>query len=93
MFDIAWSEMFLIGAVALVAIGPKDLPKAMLMLGKTARQVKLMGHQLRQQYEQLYYEAEVAARAAEEKDKEKSAPPAETPPAPPPGEEKADDKA
>ena len=28
MFDIAWSEMVVIGAVALIAIGPKDLPKA-----------------------------------------------------------------
>ncbi len=65
MFDIAWSEMFVIGAVALVAIGPKDLPKAMLMLGKATRQVKQMGHQLRQQLDQLNYEAEIAARAAE----------------------------
>ncbi|MFT8885437.1 MAG: twin-arginine translocase TatA/TatE family subunit, partial [Acetobacter papayae] len=28
MFDFAWSEIALIGAVALVVIGPKDLPVA-----------------------------------------------------------------
>lgn len=77
MFDIAWSEMLLIGAVALVAIGPKDLPKAMFMLGRAARQARHMGSQLRQQFDQLTYEAEIVTRAEEKK-------PPETPPAPPP---------
>ncbi|MEJ0062653.1 MAG: Sec-independent protein translocase protein TatB [Alphaproteobacteria bacterium] len=70
MFDIAWSELFVIGAVALVAIGPKDLPKTMLMLGKAARQVQDMTHDLRRQWEQLSYEAEVAERQKEEAEKE-----------------------
>lgn len=75
MFDIAWSEVFVIGAVALVAIGPKDLPKAMLMLGRATRQVRQMGHQFRQQLDQLNYEAEIAAQAAEtEKNAAKEAP-------------------
>ena len=34
MFDIAWSEFLLIGAVALVVIGPKDLPKALRTVGR-----------------------------------------------------------
>ena len=33
MFDFAWSEIVLIGVVALVAIGPKDLPVAMKAVG------------------------------------------------------------
>ena len=28
MFDFAWSEIALIGVVALIAIGPKDMPAA-----------------------------------------------------------------
>jgi sec-independent protein translocase protein TatB len=77
MFDIAWSELFVIGAVALVAIGPKDLPKAMLMLGKATRQVRQMGHQFRQQLDQLNYEVEIAAQAAEaEKQSDIVVPPA-----------------
>lgn len=76
MFDIAWSEVFVIGAVALVAIGPKDLPKAMLMLGKATRQVRQMGQQFRQQLDQLNYEVEIAAQAAEaEKTVAKPVPP------------------
>lgn len=34
MFDIAWSEMLLIGGVALVVIGPKDLPGALRTAGQ-----------------------------------------------------------
>ncbi len=67
MLDIAWSEIALIGAVALVAIGPKDLPKAMLTLGKAARHVRRIGNDLRHQFDQLSYEAEIAAQAAEKK--------------------------
>lgn len=41
MFDLAWSEIALIGVVALVVIGPKDLPGAIRgvaqMLGKARR--------------------------------------------------------
>ena len=36
MLDIAWPELVVIGAVALVAIGPKDLPKVMHTLGQWA---------------------------------------------------------
>ena len=77
MFDIAWSEMLVVGAVALVAIGPRDLPKAMLAAGRMARKARLMAQHMRQQFDQLTYEAEVAAQAEELK---KQA--AETPPPP-----------
>ena len=29
MFDIGWQEIFLIAVVALIVIGPKDLPRAL----------------------------------------------------------------
>ena len=34
MFDIGWSEMLVVGAVALVVIGPKDLPAALRQAGR-----------------------------------------------------------
>lgn len=34
MFDIGWSEMLVVGAVALVVIGPKDLPAAFRQAGR-----------------------------------------------------------
>ncbi|MFL5133573.1 MAG: twin-arginine translocase TatA/TatE family subunit, partial [Microvirga sp.] len=29
MLDMSWGEIMVIGAVALIVIGPKDLPKAL----------------------------------------------------------------
>lgn len=38
MFDVGWSELLLIGVVALIVIGPEDLPKLFHTLGRlTAR--------------------------------------------------------
>ena len=33
MFDMSWGEVMVIGAVALIVIGPKDLPKALRTVG------------------------------------------------------------
>ena len=33
MLDMSWGEVMLIGGVALIVIGPKDLPKAMRVVG------------------------------------------------------------
>ncbi len=37
MFDIGWSELALIGIVAVIVIGPKDMPKVMRQVGKFTR--------------------------------------------------------
>lgn len=34
MFDFSWSEILLIGVVALVVIGPKDLPRVLRTVGQ-----------------------------------------------------------
>lgn len=36
MFDIGWAELFLIAAVALVVLGPNELPVVMRKLGRWA---------------------------------------------------------
>lgn len=41
MFGIGWSEMLLIVAVAVVVIGPKDLPRVLYAAGKFARKIKI----------------------------------------------------
>ena len=60
MLDIAWPELVLIGAVALVAIGPKDLPKAMYAMGRWAGKARAFARDLHRAFEQVTYEAEVA---------------------------------
>jgi len=79
MLDVAWPELVVIGVVALVAIGPKDLPKAMYTMGKWAGKARGMAHDLRRAFEQVSYEAEVAENL---KKNPAAAPPSDTPPPP-----------
>ena len=62
MLDIAWPELVVIGAVALVAIGPKDLPKVMRTVGQWVGKARHMMQDVQRSFEQLNYETEVAER-------------------------------
>jgi sec-independent protein translocase protein TatB len=59
MFDIAWSELMLIGAVALVVIGPKDLPKAMRTVGQAVGKIRRMAGEFQSQFNDAMREAEL----------------------------------
>jgi sec-independent protein translocase protein TatB len=83
MLDFAWPELVVIGAVALVAIGPKDLPKAMYTLGKWAGKARSFAHDLHRAFEQVTYEAEVAQRMKGEKENPPSEKPFSEKPTPP----------
>ena len=68
MFGVGWSEIVVIGAVALVAIGPKDMPKAMYALGRWAGKARAFAHEMRRIFEQVSYEAQVAEKLKKQKD-------------------------
>ncbi len=78
MLDIAWPELLVIGAVALVAIGPKDLPKVMRTLGQWAGKARYMVQDLQRSFEQLNYESEIAEKLR----KGEATPPPTAPPEP-----------
>jgi len=59
MFDIGWSELLVIGVVALVVIGPKDLPKALKMLGFWVRKARAISGGVRASIDQMVREAEL----------------------------------
>ncbi|WP_054144107.1 Sec-independent protein translocase protein TatB [Bosea sp. AAP35] len=59
MFDIAWSEFMLVGAVALVVIGPKDLPKAMRTVGQAVGKMRRMASEFQGQFNDAMREAEL----------------------------------
>jgi sec-independent protein translocase protein TatB len=59
MFDIGWSELLLIGAVALVVIGPKDLPRALRTLGQFTTKLKRMAADFQGQFNEAMREAEL----------------------------------
>jgi sec-independent protein translocase protein TatB len=59
MFDISWSEFLLIGIVALVVIGPKELPAVMRTLGQWTRKVRGMATEFQNQFQEAMREAEM----------------------------------
>jgi sec-independent protein translocase protein TatB len=59
MFDIAPTELLLVAFVALVVIGPKDLPKAMRLVGYWVGRARAVGRQFRQGFDNMVREAEL----------------------------------
>jgi sec-independent protein translocase protein TatB len=59
MFDIGWSELFVIGVVALVVIGPKDLPKALRTVGVWVRKARQISGEFRASVDQMMRESEL----------------------------------
>jgi sec-independent protein translocase protein TatB len=59
MFDIGWSELFVIGVVALVVIGPKDLPKVLKTVGIWVRKARAVSREFQSSVEQMVREAEL----------------------------------
>jgi len=59
VFDIAWSELALIAAVALIVIGPKDLPRVMRNLGQWTRRARSMAAEFQRNLDEMMREAEL----------------------------------
>lgn len=53
MFSVGWSELFIVGAVALIVIGPKDMPKVMGSLGRWARKARAFSHEMQKTFDQV----------------------------------------
>lgn len=53
MFDVGWSELLVVIAVAVLVIGPNDIPKVMQALGKLFRRAQYMRFALSQQFEDM----------------------------------------
>lgn len=60
MLDIAPSEFLLVAFIALVVIGPKDLPKAMRVIGYWLGRARAVGRQFRSGFDEMVREAELA---------------------------------
>ena len=61
MFDIGWSELVVIGVVALIAIGPKELPGVLRMVGQWMGKARKMASEFQGQFnEERWREAEMA---------------------------------
>jgi sec-independent protein translocase protein TatB len=65
MFDIGWSEMALIMTVALIVIGPKDLPRLAREVGKWTGKARAMAREFQRSLDDMAREAELQDIKAE----------------------------
>jgi sec-independent protein translocase protein TatB len=59
MFDIGWGEFVVIGTVALVVIGPKELPGVLRTVGQTVAKIRRMAGEFQGQFREALREAEL----------------------------------
>jgi sec-independent protein translocase protein TatB len=59
MLDMSWGEIMVIGAVALIVIGPKDLPKALRTVGQVTGKLRRMAAEFQGQFNEAIREAEL----------------------------------
>jgi sec-independent protein translocase protein TatB len=60
MFDIGWGELLVIGIVALVVIGPKELPGVVRTLGQSMAKLRRMAADFQHQFNEAMREAELS---------------------------------
>ncbi len=60
MFNIGWSEYLVIAVIALVAIGPKELPGVLRMVGQWVNKARKMAAEFQGQFQEAMREAEMA---------------------------------
>ncbi len=93
MFDVAPTEFLLVAVIALVVIGPKDLPKVMRVIGHWVGKARGVASQFRAGFDNIVRESELAEMEKKWRDENerimREFPATEPPPAiePPPATE------
>ena len=59
MFDISWSHLMLVAVVALVVIGPKDLPRVLRTVGTWVGRARAVAREFQSSLDQMVREAEL----------------------------------
>ena len=59
MFDIGWTELVIVGIVALIVIGPRELPKTLRTVGQLMTKVRRMASEFQGQFNEAIREAEL----------------------------------
>jgi sec-independent protein translocase protein TatB len=59
MFEIGWSELLVIAVVAIIVVGPKDLPRMMRSFGAYAGKLRRMAADFQRQFDDAMREAEI----------------------------------
>ena len=59
MFDLGWGEMAVIALVAIIILGPKELPHALKTLGRAIRKVREVSREFQGHVDEMVREAEL----------------------------------
>ncbi|MFZ3034930.1 MAG: Sec-independent protein translocase protein TatB [Parvibaculum sp.] len=59
MFDMGWSELLLVAVLAIVFVGPKDLPRLMRTVGQYVAKMRGMAREFQNSFEELARESEL----------------------------------
>ena len=59
MFDIGWTEILIIAVVAIIVVGPKDLPRMLRSLGRYAGQLRRTASEFRAQFDEAIHDSEL----------------------------------
>lgn len=59
MFDLSWSEILVVLIVALVVVGPKDLPRLMHTMGRWMGKARNMANEFRKSFDEMARQAEL----------------------------------
>jgi len=60
MFDVSWGKLVIIGVVALIVIGPKELPTVLRTIGQWLGKIRRMAGEFQGQFQDAMREAEMA---------------------------------
>lgn len=67
MFDIGWTELLVVAMIAILVVGPKDLPKMLRTFGQTVGKLRRMAGEFQSTFNEALREAEQQADIADMK--------------------------
>ena len=59
MFDLAWTEMAVVAAVAVIIIGPKELPRVLRIVGQSVRRLRRMASEFQNSVDDMVRDSEI----------------------------------
>ncbi len=59
MFDIGWTEMMVVAIVAILFVGPKELPAMLRTFGRAVKKVRAMASEFQGQFDEALKDAEL----------------------------------
>ena len=71
MLDLGWSELLVIGIVALIVVGPKDLPRMLRTLGQYAAKAKSVAREFQRSMDEAARQADIDELREVKKDLDK----------------------